>query len=72
MNFVQVCSAQNEMEAFIIKGNLESVGIKSIISPINNNSPLNGSWLTAQDIPFGVYVEKEKVEAVKKFLEEGK
>ena len=72
MNFLQVYSAQNEMETSIIKGSLESVDIKSIISPFNNNSPLNGSWLTVQDIPFGVYVEKEKVDVAKKFLEEGK
>lgn len=72
MSFIHIYSAQNEMEASLIKGNLESVDIKSIISPVNNNSPLNGSWLTVQDIPYGVYVEKEKVEEAKRFLVEGK
>ena len=58
------------MEASIIKGNLESVGIESRINPINNNSPLNGSWLTPQDIPYGVYVSAEKAEEAKEFLRE--
>ena len=58
------------MDASIIKGNLESAGIKSRIIPINNNSPLNGSWLTTQDIPYGVYVEEAEAEEVRKLLAE--
>ena len=70
MSFVQIHIARNEMDASIIKGHLESVDIKSIISPINNNSPLNSPWFPTQDIPYEVYVEEEKVEEAKRFLEQ--
>ena len=68
MSFVLLQTTRNEIDATLIKGKLESDGIKSMVSSINNNSPLNGTWLTAQDIPYGVYVEEAKVEEAKKFL----
>jgi Putative prokaryotic signal transducing protein len=71
MSVIQIFSTQNEMEASIIKGNLESVGIKSEISPINNNSPLNGLD-SVQNVPYGIFVEENKAEEAKKFLAERK
>lgn len=71
MSAVEIYLAKDEMEASIIKGNLESSGIKSTINPINNDSPLNGLD-GAQNIPYGVYVEKDMEEEAKKVLAERK
>ena len=68
MSFVQVYLARNEMEASIVKGNLEGANIQTTISPGKNHAPLTGSCLTAQGIPYGVYVKQDKVEEVKKIL----
>jgi hypothetical protein len=64
--------AKGEIEASIIKGLFESVGIKSMISSINNNFPSPYSGTNATNGPHGVYVEEEKVEEAKKVLSERK
>jgi hypothetical protein len=64
---IQVYLAQNEMDAYIIKGLLEGEGIKAFISSANNNIPARA--IPTSKLPFGVYVRKDKEEEAKKILE---
>lgn len=70
MNFVQVYTSKDEMDAAITKGYLESLGIKASISP--ENRTFISRYLTYPMGPHAVYVEKEKVEEAKKVLAERK
>ena len=66
MNVVQVYSAESEMEASVIKGRLESEGIKSSIVPslvTFYNTSVQGTY-----VPHGVFVEKDKADEAKKIL----
>jgi hypothetical protein len=72
MSFVQVYVAKGEIEASVIKGLFESVGIKSKISLIENNLPSRYGGTNTINGPHGVYVEEEKVEEAKKVLSERK
>lgn len=67
MSFTQIYLAENEMDASIKKGLLESFGIKSKISPVNGKG---GRYNPYFESFYGVYVEEEKAEEAKKVLAE--
>ena len=78
MNYVQVYRARGEMEATIVKGFFENVGIKAGISSLN--SPMSSTFSVASspylintpDTPYGVYVDEKDAEEAKKVLTERK
>lgn len=69
MTLVQIAEEKNEIEASIIKGYLESVGIEASIGTTNNNEILH-AYNAITNVPFGVYVEEDRVEEAKRILVE--
>ena len=67
MEFIQVYLAKDEMEASIIKGLFESNGIRVSVSSSNSNSP-NVYLSNMHNVPYGVYVEEDKLEKAKEIL----
>ena len=65
---VQVYIADSEMDASIVKGNLESAGIAASITSGNDNSNPYGA---ARGVfsSYLVYVEEDKFEEAKKLLD---
>lgn len=67
---IKVYSAPSEVDASIIKGYLENVGILASIAPGSNNFSLSLHVSKGPNVAHEIFVEEDKVEAAKKVLAE--
>jgi hypothetical protein len=67
---IQISSAPSEIDASIIKGQLEAAGISATIVPDNNNFSLSLHVSRGPNVTYVIFVEEEKVEEAKKLLAE--
>lgn len=67
---VKIYTAENEIDASITKGYLESTDIPATIAPSNSSLGLNPQVNRGPVKSFDVFVEGDKAEEAKKLLEE--
>lgn len=64
----KIHSVSSELDAAVVKGYLESVGIQASIAPSPRNP--SGRYYPGPNVPYDIFVDEEKEEEAKHFLKE--
>lgn len=69
MQWIKIYIADNEMDASLVKGFLESGGIKVNVVPQSSSSVIQGSLnFTNANIPYAIFVPEEHKDTAEKIL----